>query len=98
MPVASSELDEIETLLSEGKVGPLTGFRNKMGRLFNAEIKLNEEKQPTFDFGQPKEDENAEPGGLFRARSVSGLPESAVGVRARPFVRVRKIGRAGQIV
>jgi DNA topoisomerase-3 len=55
------EIDEIETLLREGRVGPLLGFRNKMGRLFNAEIVLNEDKQPTFDFGQPKDDESAEP-------------------------------------
>ncbi len=55
------EIDEMETLLREGHVGPLLGFRSKVGRLFNAEIKLNEEQQPTFDFGQPRDDENAEP-------------------------------------
>ncbi len=54
------EIPEIETLLSTGRVGPLLGFRNKMGRLFNAEIRLNDDKQPEFDFGQPKEDEAAE--------------------------------------
>ena len=55
------EIEEIEALLSTGRVGPLLGFRNKMGRLFNAEIRLNDDKQPEFDFGQPKEDESAEP-------------------------------------
>jgi len=54
------EISEIETLLATGRVGPLLGFRNKMGRLFNAEIRLNDDKQPEFDFGQPKEDEAAE--------------------------------------
>ncbi|MBS0356634.1 MAG: DNA topoisomerase III [Proteobacteria bacterium] len=54
------EIPEIEALLSTGRVGPLLGFRNKMGRLFNAEIRLNDDKQPEFDFGQPKEDEAAE--------------------------------------
>lgn len=54
------EIAEIETLLATGRVGPLLGFRNKMGRLFNAEIRLNDDKQPEFDFGQPKEDEAAE--------------------------------------
>jgi DNA topoisomerase-3 len=54
------EIPEIETLLREGKVGPLLGFRNRMGRLFNAEVVLNDEKQPTFDFGQPREGEEAE--------------------------------------
>jgi len=55
------EIAEIEALLSTGRVGPLLGFRNKMGRLFNAEIRLNDDKQPEFDFGQPREDESAEP-------------------------------------
>ncbi|WP_079434821.1 DNA topoisomerase III [Zoogloea sp. LCSB751] len=54
------EIPEIEALLATGRVGPLLGFRNKMGRLFNAEIRLNDDKQPEFDFGQPKEDEAAE--------------------------------------
>jgi DNA topoisomerase-3 len=51
------EVEEIETLLRTGRIGPLLGFRNRMGRLFNAEVVLNEDKQPTFDFGQPREDE-----------------------------------------
>ncbi|MDR0565255.1 MAG: DNA topoisomerase III [Azoarcus sp.] len=54
------EVEEIETLLREGRVGPLLGFRNRMGRLFNAEVTLNEDKQPAFDFGQAKEGEAAE--------------------------------------
>lgn len=45
------EASEIEVLLTERKIGPLTGFRNKMGRPFNAIIKLNAENQPEFDFG-----------------------------------------------
>lgn len=46
------EPEEIETLLSTRTVGPLTGFRNKMGRPFNALIRLNAENTPEFDFGQ----------------------------------------------
>ena len=46
------EPEEIETLLTERSIGPLTGFRNKMGRPFNALIKLNAEQAPEFDFGQ----------------------------------------------
>jgi DNA topoisomerase-3 len=34
------------------KIGPLTGFRNKMGRPFSALIQLNAENAPEFDFGQ----------------------------------------------
>lgn len=51
------EIEEIETLLRTGRVNALTGFRNKMGRLFNTDIALNDDLQPTFDFGQPKEGE-----------------------------------------
>jgi DNA topoisomerase-3 len=54
------EVAEMETLLREGKVGPLTGFRNKMGRPFEAEIRLNDAKLPEFDFGQPREGEEVE--------------------------------------
>jgi hypothetical protein len=50
----------MEALLREGKVGPLTGFRNKMGRPFEAEIRLNDAKLPEFDFGQPREGEEVE--------------------------------------
>lgn len=46
------EAAEIEELLTQRRVGPLTGFRNKMGRPFNAMIRLNDENQPEFDFGQ----------------------------------------------
>jgi DNA topoisomerase-3 len=46
------EPEEIETLLTDRSIGPLTGFRNKMGRPFNALIKLNPEHIPEFDFGQ----------------------------------------------
>jgi DNA topoisomerase-3 len=52
------EIDEIEKLLREGRVGPLTGFRSKMGRQFNAEIRLNDDQQPEFDFGQSNEGED----------------------------------------
>ena len=59
---------EIETLLTEKQVGPLTGFRNKMGRSFAAAIKLNADLQPEFDFGQDKADE-----GEAEAIDFSGL-------------------------
>jgi DNA topoisomerase-3 len=71
------EIDEIETLLRDGKVGPLLGFRNKMGRLFNADIVLNEDKQPSFDFGQPKEGEEAEAVDFSGQESLGACPKCA---------------------
>ena len=51
---------EIETLIRDKSVGPLTGFRNKMGRPFNALIKMNADWSPEFDFGQGSGDDDSE--------------------------------------
>ncbi len=45
------EVEEMETLISQGEVGPLQGFRSKMGRLFNANIKLTDTFEMKFEFG-----------------------------------------------
>jgi DNA topoisomerase-3 len=52
--VASREFEpeEVETLITKREIGPLTGFRNKMGRPFDARIRLNDDDSPEFDFGQ----------------------------------------------
>lgn len=69
------EISEIEELLSTGRVGPLLGFRNKMGRAFNAEIKLNDEKLPEFDFGQPREEEGGEAPDFSDQQSLGPCPK-----------------------
>jgi DNA topoisomerase-3 len=50
------EIPEVEELISKRQVGPLQGFRSKMGRPFAAVIKLTPELKPEFDFGQDKTD------------------------------------------
>ncbi len=45
------EVEDVEALLKDKRVGPLEGFRSKMGRLFSAELKLSPEFKPEFDFG-----------------------------------------------
>jgi DNA topoisomerase-3 len=45
------EPEEIEELLTKRVIGPVQGFRSKMGRPFAAMIKLNDEQMPEFDFG-----------------------------------------------
>jgi DNA topoisomerase III len=42
--------EEVTTLIRERKVGPLEGFRTKTGRLFSAQLVLNEENKPQFAF------------------------------------------------
>ncbi|MFT4172993.1 MAG: DNA topoisomerase III [Rhodocyclaceae bacterium] len=71
------EIPEIEELLSTGRVGPLLGFRNKMGRAFNAEIKLNDDKLPEFDFGQPRDEEGGEAPDFSDQESLGPCPKCA---------------------
>jgi DNA topoisomerase-3 len=51
------ERDEVLKLLTERKVGPIEGFRSKMGRAFAAVVTLGEDWKQKFDF------ENGEGGG-----------------------------------
>ncbi|HYY13724.1 MAG TPA: DNA topoisomerase III [Chthoniobacterales bacterium] len=51
------ERGEIEKLLTQGRVGPLEGFRSKIGRKFNAEVKLSEDFKQEFDFGEGAHDQ-----------------------------------------
>ncbi len=46
------EIEEVEELITKRTVGPLQGFRSKLGRPFAAVIKLTPELKPEFDFGQ----------------------------------------------
>ena len=46
------EPEEVKKLLTEGRVGPLEGFRSKVGRKFGATVKLGEEFKQEFDFGE----------------------------------------------
>jgi DNA topoisomerase-3 len=46
------EYEEVEKLITDKQVGPLQGFRSKMGRPFAAVLKLTPEFAVEFDFGQ----------------------------------------------
>ena len=48
------EIPEVEELITKRQVGPLQGFRSKMGRPFAALIRLTAELKPEFDFGQDR--------------------------------------------
>jgi DNA topoisomerase-3 len=53
------EIPEIEELITKRIVGPLQGFRSKLGRPFAAIIKLTPELKPEFDFGRQNDDNQA---------------------------------------
>ncbi|HRH80731.1 MAG TPA: DNA topoisomerase III [Thiobacillaceae bacterium] len=101
------EVAEMETLLRDGKVGPLTGFRNKMGRPFDAEIRLNDEKQPEFDFGQTREGEEAEAIDFSGQESLGSCPKCGAPVfeHGNAYVCQRSVGaergcdfRSGKVI
>jgi len=59
------ELEEVETLMRERTIGPLQGFRSKMGRPFVAILRIVEDKDNSnlkleFDFGQNNSDDEIE--------------------------------------
>ncbi|MDD5389498.1 MAG: DNA topoisomerase III [Gallionellaceae bacterium] len=88
------EVSEMEALLREGKIGPLTGFRNKMGRPFDAEIRLNDDKMPEFDFGQPREGEEAEAVDFSAQESLGKCPKcgAAVYEHGNSYVCEKSVG------
>jgi DNA topoisomerase-3 len=51
--------EEVAELISKRFIGPLTGFRSRMGKPFSAGIRLNNELKIEFDFGQARLDEEA---------------------------------------
>jgi len=54
------EIAEMEELITQREVGTLQGFRSKMGRLFNANIKLTDEYEMKFDFGENNDESTEE--------------------------------------
>ncbi len=99
---------EIDALITDGQIGPLTGFRNKMGRTFAAAIKLNGEFMPEFDFGQDKADEaEAEPIDFSGQENLGKCPKCAAGVyeHGTSYVCEKSVGpsrtcdfRSGKII
>ena len=58
-------IPEVEELIKNGQIGPLQGFRSKTGRPFAAILKIVPDTEKDnfkleFDFGQPKEEDDAE--------------------------------------
>ena len=54
------EIAEVEQLLRERTLGPLQGFRSRMGRPFAAILKISPEFKLEFDFGQSQGDDDGE--------------------------------------
>jgi len=52
-------LEEVTELIEKRSIGPLQGFRSRMGKPFAAVVKLNDEFRTEFDFGQSNAEDQA---------------------------------------
>ncbi len=74
------ELDEVETLLGERTIGPLQGFRSKMGRPFAAILRIVADKENNnlkleFDFGQNSGDDEPEEVDFSGQQALGACPK-----------------------
>jgi len=75
------EVAEVEELLTNRTIGPLQGFRSKMGRPFAAILKISRDEEIKnfkleFDFGQnDADDENAEPVDFSEQTPLGACPK-----------------------
>ena len=76
----SFELPEVEQFLRDKRIGPLEGFRSRMGRPFTAELQLvfdDEIKnwKLEFDFGDAKDEGDGEPVDFSEQTSLGACPK-----------------------
>ncbi|PWK38969.1 DNA topoisomerase III [Cupriavidus plantarum] len=75
------EIEEVEELLLKKEIGPLQGFRSKMGRPFAAILKLAKDDEGhwkmEFDFGQNDDDNDGEPIDFSEQTPVGTCPKCA---------------------
>ncbi|SCB29780.1 DNA topoisomerase III [Cupriavidus alkaliphilus] len=73
------EIEEVEELLLKKEIGPLQGFRSKMGRPFAAILKLGKDDEGhykmEFDFGQNDDEGDGEPVDFSGQQPVGTCPK-----------------------
>ncbi|WP_424193252.1 DNA topoisomerase III [Ampullimonas aquatilis] len=106
------EIPEVEELLQKREIGPLNGFRSKMGRPFAAILKIVEDKDNNnlkleFDFGQNQDEEDGEPVDFGNQASLGACPKcgSAVYEHGMSYVCEKSVGpgkscdfRSGKVI
>ena len=81
------EPEEMDELLKNRQIGPLQGFRSKMGRAFAAVIKLDDEHAPKFDFGN-EEDAAGEEVDFSGQEALGACPKCGARVFEQPMAYV----------
>jgi len=79
------EIEEVEQLLRDRTIGPLQGFRSKMGRPFAAILRIVKDEDISnykleFDFGQNDESDDSEPVDFSQQTPLGPCPKCAAGV------------------
>ncbi|MCE2969235.1 MAG: DNA topoisomerase III [Burkholderiales bacterium] len=103
------EIAEVEQLLRDKALGPLTGFRSKQGRPFAAALKLTApDYRIEFDFGNAQQDDaDAEPMDFSGQQPLGQCPKCGHAVYEQPMAYVceRSVGpdkscdfRSGKVI
>ena len=89
------ELAEADELVSNRRIGPLDGFRSKMGRAFSAELKLTDDQKVEFDFGNDDDEEEVDFTGQV---SIGSCPKCKAMVyeHGRSYVCEKNTGKERQ--
>ena len=82
------EPHEAETLIREREIGPLEGFRSRIGRPFAAKLKMNDAHEVEFDFGPRLDDEDADAPDFSEQTPLGPCPKCGHRVFETPNVYV----------
>jgi len=78
------EPHEADALIKDREIGPLEGFRSKMGRPFSAKLKLTDAFEVTFDFGNDLGTEDGEVPDFSAQTALGACPKCAARVFELP--------------
>jgi DNA topoisomerase-3 len=67
-------------LITKRFIGPLTGFRSRIGKPFAAGMRLNDEFRTEFDFGQRSASESEEAPDFSKQERLGACPKCSAGV------------------
>ena len=72
--------EEVAELITERYIGPLTGFRSRVGKPFAAGMRLNDEFRTEFDFGQGSASDSEEAPDFSKQERLGACPKCGAGV------------------
>jgi DNA topoisomerase-3 len=98
---------EVEALLRDKQIGPLNGFRSKIGRPFSAVLKITPEHKLEFDFGNAPDGDDAAPVSFEGLTPLGACPKCRARVFEQPmsYVCEKSVGperscdfRSGKVI